>query len=170
MVARNDYLPSIDDYFDTKFINLFSKASKNIQQLFLQALAEGKYEQAKSLSDRIKQIQTTMKAEYSTRSELRIQEEYLKGLEYVEDYATGASSILQLQHLPIKDYQERIAFVENSIQSLGPIHIEAVNALINEEKSYVYASIDGISRNVDYVLSQVHRADIREEIATGMIE
>lgn len=55
------------------------------------------------------------------------------------------------------------------VDDLGVLHIEAVNALLDNSKNYVKSSLDGMERQALTMLNQLQQEKVREKLARGVI-
>ena len=51
------------------------------------------------------------------------------------------------------------------INELGPIHVDAVNALLNNSKNYVKSSLDGMERQAISMINELQQEKVREQLA-----
>ena len=55
------------------------------------------------------------------------------------------------------------------VKDLGTIHLDAVNALLDNSKNYVKASLDGMERQALTMISQLQQEKVREKLARSTI-
>ena len=55
------------------------------------------------------------------------------------------------------------------VEDLGAIHVEAVNALLNNSKMYVKSSLDGMERQALTMLTELQQEKVREKLARSTI-
>lgn len=55
------------------------------------------------------------------------------------------------------------------IDELGTVHVDAVNALLNNSKMYVKSSLDGMERQALTMLNELQQEKVREKLARSVI-
>ena len=108
-------------------------------------------------------ISTALKAEYGERAELRIPQEYLKGGIYIDDYLNNASSLSRLKN------QWDSKLIMSRVAQLGPVHTEAVKALMENSKMLVSASIDGMEKYALTMLTKHQQSQAKIKLAEWVL-
>ena len=148
-------LPSYYTAEDKKIVKLFREEMDRINLLYLKAVRQNDFTKANKLLWKLKTLVKTLVAEYWERAEAKIPKEYLKGAGYIQ-WITISDNLSQSE-------------VEWMLWELGPIHIEAVNALLDNSKNYVRSSLDWVERQALSMLTEFHQAQIREQLAKWVI-
>lgn len=148
-------LPSYYTNEDKKVVKLFKEEMDRINLLYLKAVKENDFTKANKLLWKLKNLVRSLVAEYWERAEAKIPKEYLKWIWYI-------------QGIKINDNLSQ-SEVEWMIWEFWPIHIEAVNALLDNSKNYVKASLDGVERQALSMVNEFHQAQIREQLAKWVI-
>ncbi|MDR3169794.1 MAG: hypothetical protein LBU27_08930 [Candidatus Peribacteria bacterium] len=117
-IKRTDFTAITDDYFDEELIRVFHQASREIEQLYRQAVGVGNLTKANQYLKRIKALQEQMKSDYKLWADLRVQEEYLKGALYVEDFQGNDKMFIELTKQNQKNYQERLETVSGMVREV----------------------------------------------------
>ena len=148
-------LPSYYTNEDKKVVKLFKEEMDRINLLYLKAVKENDFTKANRLLWKLKNLVRTLVAEYWERAEAKIPKEYLKGAWYI-------------QGIKINDNlsQSEVMWM---IWELWPIHIEAVYALLDNSRNYVKSSLDWVERQALSMLTEFHQAQVREQLAKGII-
>lgn len=55
------------------------------------------------------------------------------------------------------------------VWELGAVHVDAVNALLDNSKNYVKSSLDGMERQALTMLNKLQQEQVREQLARGVI-
>ena len=158
---RKSYLSKFTNE-DRKLIKLFTAEMERLNVLYWEAINSKNITKANVLLNRIKSITKTLQAEYWERADLRIPAEYLKGVGYINNITWIGAGISLWVSLTKSD-------INTLLNEIGPIHLDAVNSLLNNSKSYVQASLDGMQRQVISMVSELQQEKIREELAKGII-
>lgn len=108
-------------------------------------------------------ISTALKTEYGERAELRIPQEYLKGGIYIDDYLNNASSLSRLKN------QWDSKLIMSRVAQLGPVHTEAVKALMENSKMLVSASIDGMEKYALTMLTKHQQSQAKIKLAEWVL-
>lgn len=162
-MLRKDYLNAEYTSEDKKLIALFQKQMQKINQLFQAALQEWDKTKALLHLRKMQAISTALKAEYGERAELRIPQEYLKGEIYIDDYLNKASSLSRLKN------QWDNKLIMSRVAQLGPVHTEAVKALMENSKMLVSASIDGMEKYALTMLTKHQQSQAKIKLAEWVL-
>ena len=162
-MLRKDYLNAEYTSEDKKLIALFQKQMQKINQLFQAALQEWDKTKALLHLRKMQAISTALKAEYGERAELRIPQEYLKGGIYIDDYLNNASSLSRLKN------QWDSKLIMSRVAQLGPVHTEAVKALMENSKMLVSASIDGMEKYALTMLTKHQQSQAKIKLAEWVL-
>ena len=162
-MLRKDYLNAEYTSEDKKLIALFQKQMQKINQLFQAALQEWDKTKALLHLRKMQAISTALKAEYGERAELRIPQEYLKGGIYIDDYLNKASSLSRLKN------QWDSKLIMSRVAQLGPVHTEAVKALVENSKMLVSASIDGMEKYALTMLTKHQQSQAKIKLAEWVL-
>lgn len=157
---RKKYLASLTAE-DKKLIKIFIEEMDRINLLYLKAIRSNDITKASQLLRQIKTISQYLDTQYWQRAELRIPTEYLKWTAYINEI-TWIGIWAYLWSLNKSE-------IEAMLNELWPIHIEAVNALVDNSKNYVKSSLDWMERQALTMLNQLQQEQIREELAKGII-
>lgn len=162
-MIRENYLNTQYTKEDKKRIAFFQKQMQKINQLFLSALQE--WERSKALLHlrKLQTITTTLKAEYGEWVKLRIPYEYLKWGIYIDDYLNKSSSLSRIK----EQWNTKLAM--SRVAQLGPVHTEAVKALMDNSKMLVSASIDGMEKYAMTMLTKHQQAQAKIKLAEGIL-
>jgi len=158
---RKRYLASLT-IEDKKLIRLFTEEMDRINLLYMKAVRSEDMAKANELLKKLKNIAKTLGDEYGERADIRIPTEYIKWASYIDDVAGLSAWIGVGVALSKKE-------IKTIMHELGPVHIQAVNALLNNSKNYVRSSLDGMERQALTMINQLQQEKIREELAKGMI-
>ena len=162
-MLRKDYLNAEYTSEDKKLIALFQKQMQKINQLFQAALQEWDRTKALLHLRKMQAISTSLKAEYGERAKLRIPQEYLKGGIYIDDYLNNASSLSRLKN------QWDSKLIMSRVAQLGPVHTEAVKALMENSKMLVSASIDGVEKYALTMLTKHQQSQAKIKLAEWVL-
>ena len=158
MVDRTKFLANLTEE-DRKLIKLFQEEVDRINLLYMKAIHSNDITKANQLLKQIKKINNQLNQAYWERAEIRLPQEYVKGTSYIDE-VLGMDTVLQnLWTDSIKSY----------LDDLWPIHIEAVNALVDNSKNYVKSSLDWMERQALTMINELQQAQVREELAKGVI-
>ena len=105
-------------------------------------------------------IHKSLNAEYGLWAQIRIPQEYLKGALYIDDHLNQASSLLRL-----KTRKKLSAFYMERITQLGPVHTEAVKALLDNSKMLVSASLSSSEKVAMNMINKYQQAQVRLKLA-----
>lgn len=152
-------LPSYYTQEDLKIIKLFKEEMDRINLLYMKAIHSGDITKANILLKKIQNIATTLQKEYWQRADIKIPTEYLKGTAYIKN-----RKWVDDYNVPLTKGEIKSAFDE-----LWPIHIEAVNALLNNSKNYVKSSLDWMERQALTMLNELQQEQIREQLAKSVM-
>lgn len=156
---RKDYLTKLTKE-DRELIKLFQEEVDRINLLYLKAIHSNDMSKANQLLKQIKKINNHLANEYWKRAEVRIPQEYAKGSSYIDNVIEVDSiAILNLTNKVVKSY----------LDELWPVHIEAVNALVDNSKNYVKASLDWMERQALTMLNELQQYQVRQELAKWII-
>ena len=158
---RERYLPIITKE-DRKLMTLFKEEMDRINFLYLQAVNAKDITKANQLFKKMKSISKTLEEDYWDRADIRIPTEYIKWASYMNAVSgiwTGVTVWTSLWKAEIKWL----------LKELWPIHIDAVNALLNNSKNYIKSSLDGMTRQAITMISELQQEKIREELAKSTI-
>jgi len=131
MVDRTDFLAKLTEE-DRKLIKLFQDEVDRINLLYMKAIHSNDMTKANQLLKQIKKISNYLSQEYWKRAEVRLPQEYVKGTSYIDEVLEMDIVLENLSKQSIEAY----------LDELWPIHIEAVNALVDNSKNYVRSSLD----------------------------
>ena len=147
---------------DRQLIALFEDELGKLNALYLQAIRANDMSKANALLRKMRSISKTLDAEYGKRADKRIPQEYLLGSKYIDDIFTAEASYVLINKASKKE-------LLNMVDSLGAVHVDAVNALLNNSKNYVKSSLDGMERQALTLLNDLQQEKVREQLARGMI-
>lgn len=147
---------------DRKLIALFKDELGKLDALYLQAIRSNDMSKANALLRKMRNITDTLDAEYGKRADKRIPQEYLLGSKYIDDIFTAEASYIVIYKATKKE-------LTNMVDSLGAVHVDAVNALLNNSKNYVKSSLDGMERQALTLLNDLQQEKVREQLARGII-
>ena len=157
-MAREDYLADKYTEADKKLIKIFQEEVKKLDLLYFRAINSSDREKWKQILSKIKEINKVLKANYDEWADVEIPKEYLKGATYIDDTLEWDNSISVVLEADEKE-------VRNMIKWLWPVHLEAVNALLNTSKNYVKSSLDWMERQAITMLNELEWEKVREELA-----
>lgn len=147
---------------DLELVKMFKEELSKLNLLYMRAIHSNDVTKANSLLKKMGQITKTLEAEYWERATKRIPQEYLLGSKYIDDTLTKEASYIAINKASTKDLQ-------NMLKELGQIHLDAVNALLNNSKNYVKASLDGMERQALTMLNELQQSKVRETLARSTI-
>ena len=147
---------------DLALIKLFKEELSNINLLYLQAINSKDVTKANSLLKKMGAITKTLDAEYGERATKRIPQEYLLGAKYIDDTLTKEASYIAINKANSKE-------LAGMVKELGTVHVEAVNALLNNSKNYIKSSLDGMERQALTMLNELQQEKVRETLARSTI-
>jgi len=147
---------------DLALIKIFREELAKLNANYILAINSNDITKANTLLKKMGSIIKTLDAEYSDRAELRIPQEYLLGSKYIDDLLTKEASYQIINRATKKEINKMVA-------ELGTVHVEAVNALLNNSKNYVKSSLDGMERQALTMLSELQQEKIREKLARSTI-
>jgi len=159
---RKDYLTKLTKE-DRELIKLFQEEVDRINLLYLKAIHSNDMSKANQLLKQIRKINNHLANEYWKRAEVRIPQEYAKGSSYIDE----------VLWMDTENALEEILFwktkVAEYIDELWPIHKEAVNALVDNSKNYVKASLDWMERQALTMINELQQYQVRQELAKWII-
>ena len=158
MVDRTDFLAKLTEE-DRKLIKLFQDEVDRINLLYMKAIHSNDMTKANQLLKQIKKISNYLSQEYWKRAEVRLPQEYVKGTSYIDEVLEMDIVLENLSKQSIEAY----------LDELWPIHIEAVNALVDNSKNYVRSSLDWMERQALTMINELQQTQVREELAKGII-
>ena len=164
----NSYVMNRANYFarytkdDLALIKMFREELAKLNANYILAINSNDITKANTLLKKMGSIIKTLDAEYSDRAELRIPQEYLLGSKYIDDLLTKEASYQIINRATKKEINKMVA-------ELGTVHVEAVNALLNNSKNYVKSSLDGMERQALTMLSELQQEKVREKLARSTI-
>ena len=147
---------------DLQLIKLFREELTRINVLYLQAINSDNMSKADALLKKLGRIAKTLENEYWERATKRIPQEYLLGSKYIDDTLTKEASFLAINKATAKELKKMVA-------ELWEVHVDAVNALLNNSKNYVKASLDGMERQALTMLNELQQEKVREKLARATI-
>lgn len=157
-----DYLPEEYTKEDRDLIKVFQQTMNELELAYLKAIHSNDTIKANAFLKQIKGVAKTLNDEYSDRADIRITEEYLKGVKYLDE---------------AWEIEDTIGFVDFSkwkakemIWELWPAHVQAVNALLNTSKNYVKSSLDGLERQTMSLIGELQQQRVREELAKWILK
>lgn len=159
---RKDYLTKITEE-DKYLIKLFQEEVDRINLLYLKAIHSNDITKANQLLKQIRKINNHLANEYWKRAEVRIPQEYAKGGSYIDEvlWMDTNTSLEEILFWKTK--------VSAYLDELWPVHIEAVNALVDNSKNYVKASLDWMERQALTMINELQQTQVREQLAKGII-
>ena len=164
----NSFIMNRANYFakqtkeDLQLIKLFREELTRINVLYLQAINSDDMSKADRLLKKLWVIAKTLENEYWERATKRIPQEYLLGSKYIDDTLTKEASFLAINKATAKELKKMVA-------ELWEVHVDAVNALLNNSKNYVKASLDGMERQALTMLNELQQEKVREKLARATI-
>lgn len=147
---------------DLALIKLFKEELAKLNASYILAINSNDITKANTLLRKMWSIIKTLNAEYDERAELRIPQEYLLGAKYIDDLLTKEESYQIINRATKKE-------INKMIDELGTVHVEAVNALLNNSKMYVKSSLDGMERQALTMLNELQQEKVREKLARSVI-
>lgn len=157
-----EYLPEEYTKEDRDLIKVFQQTMNELELAYLKAIHSNDTIKANAFLKKIKGVAKTLNDEYSDRADIRITEEYLKGVKYLDE---------------AWEIEDTIGFVDFSkwkakemIGELWPAHVQAVNALLNTSKNYVKSSLDGLERQTMSLIGELQQQRVREELAKWILK
>ena len=156
---RKDYLTKLTQE-DRELIKLFQDEVDRINLLYMKAVNSNDMTKANQLLKQIKKISNYLNQEYWKRAEVRLPQEYVKGSSYIDE-------VLQMDSIAIENLTNQV--VQSYLEELWPIHIEAVNALVDNSKNYVKASLDWMERQALTMINELQQSQVRQELAKWII-
>ena len=147
---------------DLELVKLFKEELSKLNLLYMRAIHSNDVTKANSILKKMGQITKTLEAEYWERATKRIPQEYLLGSKYIDDTLTKEASYIAINKASTKDLQ-------NMLKELWQIHVDAVNALLNNSKNYVKSSLDGMERQALTMLNELQQSKVRETLARSTI-
>ena len=159
---RKQYLAPLYSEADRKLIKVFHDEMQRLNLLYLRAINAKDLSKARELLEKIKNISKTLKSQYWERADYAIPKEYMKGSAYINDIVDKTNSLSLIESAS----QKEIFWM---IKWLWPIHVEAVNALLNTSKNYVQSSLDWMERQAISMIWELQQQKIREQLAWSMI-
>lgn len=157
---RLKYLASLYTDEDKALIRVFQKEMQRLDLLYFRAINSNDITKANQILRKIKDIAKTLKDQYWERADIAIPREYAKWASYIDDVKNWTNS-LSLLSTP--------QWVKSFLNDLWPIHIDAVNALLNTSKNYVKSSLDWMERQALTMLWELQQQKVREQLAWWMI-
>lgn len=155
---RERFLPNITAE-DRKLIKLFQGEVDRINLLYLKAIHSNDITKANQLLKQIKKISKYLTTEYWKRADVRIPQEYVKWSSYIDDVIQTDTAVVQLSQQAVETY----------LEELWPIHVDAVNALLDNSKNYVRSSLDWMERQALTMINELQQTQVREELAKWVI-
>lgn len=159
MVDRTDFLAKLTEE-DRKLIKLFQDEVDRINLLYMKAIHSNDMTKANQLLKQIKKISNYLSQEYWKRAEVRLPQEYVKGTSYIDE-------VIWLDTAVIENLTQEA--INSYLDELWPIHIEAVNALVDNSKNYVRSSLDWMERQALTMINELQQTQVREQLARGII-
>lgn len=147
---------------DLALIKLFKEELAKLNASYILAINSSDITKANTLLRKMWSIIKTLNAEYDERAELRIPQEYLLGAKYIDDLLTKETSYQIINRATKKE-------INKMIDELGTVHVDAVNALLNNSKMYVKSSLDGMERQALTMLNELQQEKVREKLARSVI-
>ena len=147
---------------DLALIKLFKEELAKLNASYILAINSSDITKANTLLRKMWSIIKTLNAEYDERAELRIPQEYLLGAKYIDDLLTKETSYQVINRATKKE-------INKMIDELGTVHVDAVNALLNNSKMYVKSSLDGMERQALTMLNELQQEKVREKLARSVI-
>lgn len=151
-------LPSYYTQEDLRIIKLFKEEMDRINLLYMKALQSNNITKANQLYKKIQNIANTLYENYWERADIKIPTEYIKWTSYIDNKDISVWKGL--------DKWE----IKTILNELGPIHIEAVNALLNNSKNYVRSSLDWMERQALTMINEIQQEKVREQLAKWIID
>ena len=147
---------------DLQLIKLFKEELEKLNTSYIYAINSNDTTKAAALLKKMQSIVKTMESQYWERATKRIPQEYLLGSKYIDDTLTKENSYIEINNATTKELYKMV-------EDLGAIHVEAVNALLNNSKMYVKSSLDGMERQALTMLTELQQEKVREKLARSTI-
>lgn len=147
---------------DFQLIKIFKEELAKLNTSYLLAINSSDITKANSLLKKMGRIVKYLDKEYSDRADIRIRQEYLLWSKYIDNLLDKEESYRIINKATEKE-------LEKMVDDLGALHIEAVNALLDNSKNYVKSSLDGMERQALTMLNQLQQEKVREKLARGVI-
>ena len=147
---------------DLALVKLFKEELTKLNTSYLLAINSNDISKANALLKKMGTIIKTLDAEYGDRADYRIPQEYLLGSKYIDDTLTREASYIAIAKASKKELNKMVA-------ELGTVHVDAVNALLDNSKMYVKSSLNGMERQALTMISQLQQEKIREKLARSTI-
>lgn len=147
---------------DLQLIKLFKEELAKLNTSYLLAINSSDITKANSLLKKMGRIVKYLDKEYSDRADIRIRQEYLLWSKYIDNLLDKEESYRIINKATEKE-------LEKMVDDLGAIHVDAVNALLDNSKNYVKSSLDGMERQALTMLNQLQQEKVREKLARGVI-
>ena len=160
---RKQRLPDYNNPNSRKLLKLFSDTLQEVRALYFQALTEWNTNKARRLLRQLGQISQALESEYGDRSKVELTREYVKGAYYIDDVMQNGSIFLAVNKLPYKELQEMV-------NNLWTIHVNAVKALIDTSDMYVKASLDWMERVAIQTLDKAIQEQFTQELAKWVLK
>ena len=164
----NSFIMNRANYFakqtkeDIELVKMFKEELSKLNLLYMRAIHSNDVTKANSILKKMGQITKTLEAEYWERATKRIPQEYLLGSKYIDDTLTKEASYIAINKATSKELKKMVA-------ELWEVHVDAVNALLNNSKNYVKASLDGMERQALTMLNELQQEKVREKLARATI-
>lgn len=162
MAKREDYLSNEYTENDKRLIKIFQEEVMRLDMLYYRAINSNQKDKAQELLSKIKRVVKELKSSYDDWANVEIPKEYLKWATYINDSINGEDWLKVVLEADEKE-------VRWMIKTLGPAHLEAVNALLNTSKNYVKSSLDWMERQAISMLWELQGEKVREELAKGTL-
>ena len=162
MAKREDYLSNEYTENDKRLIKIFQEEVMRLDMLYYRAINSNQKDKAQELLSKIKRVVKELKSSYDDWVNVEIPKEYLKWATYINDSINGEDWLKVVLEADEKE-------VRWMIKTLGPAHLEAVNALLNTSKNYVKSSLDWMERQAISMLWELQGEKVREELAKGTL-
>lgn len=162
-MRREDYLSNDYTKEDKRLIQIFREEVKKLDLLYFRAIESNDINKSKELLNKIKSISKILEDSYNTRADSEIPREYVKWATYIDDSFSWNDTLWVVLKWSEKDIYRRL-------ESLWPLHVEAVNALLNTSKNYVKSSLDWMNRQAMTMITELQGEKVREELARWTIQ
>ena len=160
---RKRWLPDYNNPNWKKLLKLFSDTMQEIRALYFQALSENNTTKARRLLRQLGQISQALESEYGDWSKVELTREYVKGAYYIDDVMQNGTIFLAVNKLPYDELQDMV-------NNLWNIHVNAVKALINTSDMYVKASLDWMERVAIQSLDKAIQEKFTQELAKWVLK
>lgn len=158
------------DIVNKALLKTFYKAQTELLGAVVKALNSNKTEKASVLFAKVKRINQIMIKHYKEWVNFQLPLEYVLWADLVEDALKRKKLAKQIKALDTLELWIRVTAQKELIKSsLWPIHLEAVESLIEESTGKMSNAINGIERNIRYSLGEVSRVKIQETLAQWLI-